>query len=256
MKRTRLLWLAIISLIGVHVCVVGVREAKAARRPLYGGTLRVEIREHVNSMDPRDGKIDVPEWSALERLLGLVFDRLVRLDDRGQPQPALAVSWQHNPNFTQWQFQLRNGVKFHDGSPVTGADVANSLIGRDVDRWTSTASSTGISFEFKTARPNLLVELATGRSFIFHAAQETVYGTGAFRIADWQSQKHLALVASEEYWAGRPFVDRIEIVSGDHAATADDGFGVGQSRRRGGDAESAAPRDAEFQHTRMEFIAS
>jgi len=47
-------------------------------------------------------------------------------------------------------------------------------------------------FDFKAPRPNLLVELATERSFVFRAAQDTVFGTGPFRIADWQPQKHLA----------------------------------------------------------------
>jgi peptide/nickel transport system substrate-binding protein len=214
MRRTRLLWLAIISLVGVHVCVVGVREAKAARRPLYGGTLRVEMRERVNSMDPRSWSPGSVEGAATERLLGLVFDRLVRLDDRGQPQPALATSWQHDANFTHWQFQLRAGVRFHDGSPLTPVEVVSALQTEDAAGWPVSVSGGGIAFEFKAPRPNLLVELSTGRSFVFHPTQETVFGTGTFRIADWQSQKHLALVASEEYWAGRPFVDRVEIALG------------------------------------------
>ena len=58
------------------------------------------------------------------------------------------------------------------------------------------------------------MELASGRSFIFHAAQDTVFGTGAFRIAEWQAGQKLVLTASEEYWAGRPFVDRAEITLG------------------------------------------
>lgn len=174
----------------------------------------MEMRERVNSMDPRDWKIDAPDWSATERLLGLVFDRLVRLDDRGQPQAALATAWQHDANFTHWQFQIRAGVKFHDGTLLTAAEVAGALQVEDTNQWPASVSGAGIAFEFKAPRPNLLVELATGRSFIFHATPETVFGTGAFRIAEWQSQKRLALVASEEYWAGRPFVDRIEIALG------------------------------------------
>lgn len=171
----------------------------------------MEMRERVNSMDPRDWKGGELDAAAAERLLGLVFDRLVRLDDAGQAQPGLAASWQHDGNFTHWQFQIRAGVKFHDGTAVTPSDVAAALQADDAERWTASASSASVAFEFKVPRPNLLIELATGRSFIFYLEGETVFGTGAFRIADWQPQKRLVLIASEDCWAGRSFVDRIEV---------------------------------------------
>jgi peptide/nickel transport system substrate-binding protein len=144
----------------------------------------------------------------MKRLLGLVFDRLVLIDDRGQPQPSLAASLQHDANFTHWQFQIRADVRFHDDAKLTAETVATALQAQD---WPATASGGAVTFTFASSRPNLPVELASGHSFIFHAAQETVFGTGGFRIAEWQPQKRLTVVASEEYWAGRPFVDRIEI---------------------------------------------
>ncbi len=171
----------------------------------------MEMRERVNSMDPRGWNPDAADAGASERLLELVFERLVRMDDAGRPVAALATAWQHDANFTHWQFQIRAGVKFHDGTPLNAEAVVASLQAEDAARWPVSASGAGISFEFKAPRPNLPVELATGRSFVFHAAPETVFGTGAFRIADWQAQKHLALIANEDDWAGRPFVDRIEI---------------------------------------------
>jgi ABC-type transport system substrate-binding protein len=89
--------------------------------------------------------------------------------------------------------------------------AAAALQAEDAARWNALAAGAAVAFEFKTPRPNLLVELATGRSFIFRAAQDTVVGTGPFRITDWQAQKRLELKANEDDWAGRPFVDRIEI---------------------------------------------
>jgi peptide/nickel transport system substrate-binding protein len=208
MKRTKLLSLAITSLI----CAVALHAAlHAAQRPRYGGTLRVEMRERVNSMDPRGFDPAALGASATERLLGLVFDRLVRIDDRGQPQPSLAASWQHDANFTRWQFQIRPDVKFHDDAKLTAEIAAAALQAQD---WSATSSGSTVTFVFPSAHPNLLVELASGRSFIFRPAQETVFGTGAFRIADWQPQKRLTVIACEEYWAGRPFVDRIEVALG------------------------------------------
>jgi peptide/nickel transport system substrate-binding protein len=208
MRRIKLLLLAIASLI----CAVAVHSAlHAAQRPRYGGTLRVEMRERVNSMDPRGFDLAAPGAQATERLLRLVYDRLVRIDERGQAQPALAFSWQHDASFTHWQFQIRPDVKFHDDTKLNAEVAAAALQAQD---WPAITSGSAVTFAFASPRPNLAVELASGRSFIFHPAEDTVFGTGAFRIAEWQAGQKLALIASEEYWAGRPFVDRAEIALG------------------------------------------
>jgi len=51
---------------------------------------------------------------------------LVQLDDQFQPQPALAQSWQH-PSPLKWRFLLRQGLHFHDGSPLSAQDVVATL---------------------------------------------------------------------------------------------------------------------------------
>src|SRR5690242_21835428 len=79
-------------------------RAEAATRPRYGGVLRVEMRERLAS----------PDQSS--RIAALLFDRLVRIDGEGRPQPALAISWRSDPEEKRWEFHLRPGVKFHDGS--------------------------------------------------------------------------------------------------------------------------------------------
>jgi ABC-type transport system substrate-binding protein len=174
--------------------------------------LRVEMRERVNAMDPRGwDHYDEIEEVAGEKLLSLVYERLIRIDDSGKPQAGLATSWQHDANFTHWQFQLRTGVKFHDGTPLSAAIVADALRSEESGPWPVSVLGSAVAFEFENPRPSLLEELSTGRSFVFRPSQDTVFGTGPFRITDWQPQKYLALIAWEEYWAGRPFVDRIEI---------------------------------------------
>jgi peptide/nickel transport system substrate-binding protein len=215
MKRT-FLKLGVLSSVAAACLLSAIlfAPARASERPRYGGLLRVEMRERLNSMDPRGWNPEAADAGAAERLLGLVFERLVRMNDAGQLQPALAISWQHDANFTRWQLQIRAGVKFHDGTPLNADAVVAALQAEDAARWNSSAAGAAVVLEFKSPRPNLLVELATGRSFIFRAAQDTVVGTGAFRITDWQAQKRLELKANEDDWAGRPFVDRIEIALG------------------------------------------
>jgi len=58
-------------------------------------------------------------------LTSYVFDPLVRFDRKYQPEPSLAESWRIVDD-TTWEFKLRPGVKFHDGTPLTADDIAFS----------------------------------------------------------------------------------------------------------------------------------
>ena len=102
-------------------------NAAASTRPQHGGTLRVQMRERIATIDPRQWPSAPAQAAAAERLDSLVFDRLVRLDEHGTLQPALAISWQHDAQSKRWQFRLRDGVKFSDGSPLTPPIAALAL---------------------------------------------------------------------------------------------------------------------------------
>src|SRR5713226_7045519 len=88
--------------------------APASTRPHYGATLRVSIREAPASLDPATSPAGM---FALPSLSRLIFETLVTLDARGQAQPALSTSWQADPGNQRWQFSIRRGVTFHDGTP-------------------------------------------------------------------------------------------------------------------------------------------
>ncbi len=53
----------------------------------------------------------------------LLFSGLIRFDDRGQPQPDLAESWGISRDATIYNFALRKDLRWHDGTPITSADV-------------------------------------------------------------------------------------------------------------------------------------
>ncbi|HET9401611.1 MAG TPA: ABC transporter substrate-binding protein [Candidatus Acidoferrales bacterium] len=207
MKRICSTRLAIVSSVALALAAC----AYTSSRPRYGGTLRVEMRERVNSMNPRDWFAGTPDSLAADRLLSQVFERLVALDDSGQIVPSLAIAWQHDANFMRWEFVLREGVKFHDGSPLTADAAAAALNAESSGRWSAKAEAQHIILTFDSPRPDLLAEFAAGKSYIFHANGDSVFGTGPFRISDWQSQKRLVLAANDDAWTGRPFADRVEV---------------------------------------------
>ena len=204
MRHIAYLLLASISLLGA---------ATAETRPHYGGTLRVMLQFAPNMLDVPANATPADYWDAA-RTLSLIGDTLVKLDALDRPQPAFAVAWQTDAGARRWQFTLRRGVKFHDGSAASAAAVAQILGALHPD-WTVHTSADSISIESETPMPSLLAELALPRNLIFkHNANHVPIGTGAFLVAEWQPEKRLKLAANDESWAGRPFVDAIEIEYG------------------------------------------
>jgi ABC-type transport system substrate-binding protein len=198
--------------------IFGAAAAMASLRPRYTGTLRVQVRERVATIDPRQWPSDSLEVAATVRLASLVFDRLVRFDERGSPQPRLAISWEHDASAKRWQFRLREGVKFSDGTPFTPEEAAMSLQQLLGNTFDVSATSGSVVIQADHSLPDFLAQLASGRYFIFHAAGDgSLAGTGPFRLAEWpsaESSAKVALAANESCWAGRPFVDKIELTMG------------------------------------------
>ena len=57
------------------------------------------------------------------QLVRMIYDPFIDLDNDQQPVPVLAESWEASADGKVWTFHLRQGVKFHDGSPLTADDV-------------------------------------------------------------------------------------------------------------------------------------
>ena len=60
-------------------------------------------------------------------LSSLVYEGLVRIDDNYQPKPWLAERWEASGSGGTWTFTLRENVYFHDGRPLTSADVVATI---------------------------------------------------------------------------------------------------------------------------------
>ena len=177
----------------------------AAVRPHYGGTVRVVLRAAPVTLDP--ARLSMAQDN---HILGLVFEGLTRFDSHGRLQPQLATRWQADSQNQRWQFWVRPGVNFQDGTPLTADEVAASLHAAN-PAWTVSASGDSVAIETTAPDAQLPAELALPRNGIARHTVNTVVGTGAFQVSQFQPGKSLVLSAYESYWDGRPFVDTVAV---------------------------------------------
>jgi peptide/nickel transport system substrate-binding protein len=156
-----------------------------------------------------------------------VYDGLTRRDPDHNLVPGLARDWKL-VNDTTWQFRLRPGVKFHNGDPLTAADVKFTL-----QRAIDPSARTRIAPIFSTVEQvdvvdDLTVNIVTKGPDILQPARHAVWGnggilparyfqqvgpetfdrkpigTGPYRVVEWVKDDHLTLEANKDYWGGAP----------------------------------------------------
>ena len=89
--------------------------------PAAAQDLKIAVAADVTSIDPHFFNL-FPNNNIAEH----IFDKLVQMDADSRMIPGLATSWKAI-DATTWEFKLRKGVKFHDGSELTAEDVAFSI---------------------------------------------------------------------------------------------------------------------------------
>jgi peptide/nickel transport system substrate-binding protein len=189
--------------------------------------LKIALAADVSSLDPHYLNI-APNIN----LSSHIFDTLVMADPNGKLVPGLAESWRAIDD-TTWEFRLRPGVLFHDGSPMTAEDVIFSL-NRPATLTTSPGPFTAYTrqivdkriidehtIQLKTAVPYGPLPLDLSSIFILskkaaaHARQEdfdsgrALIGTGPFRFAGFVRGDHVDLVRNDAWWGGKTSWDRV-----------------------------------------------
>lgn len=201
----------------VSSMMIGALAVVAETRPQYGGVLHVAMRAAPTSLDPAEldpAKLAQPDSFGQRSLTMLMFDTLVATDEGGRIQPGLATSWQAPAGNQRWQFRIRRGVKFHDGTPLS-AEIAAASLRAANPSWNVSADADMVVIEAAKSDAELLAEIALPRNAILKRNPGgTPSGTGPFHVADWQPAKKLSLAAEENCWRGRPFLDAIEIEMG------------------------------------------
>jgi ABC-type transport system substrate-binding protein len=205
--------------------------ADGAANPSYGGVLRMELRASSVTLNPQRWKAGSLEHAASERLAALVFDRLLTLDNYGRFQPQLATGWSHDGTAKRWQFTLRAGVKFSDGTTLVPSDVVTTLqpmLPRGVQ---ISATASGVLIQSANPVSDLLEVLASGPYFVYKAdSRGTLSGTGPFLVEGASSipqinektpttggvgpAQHIRFRYNDGYWGGRPYLDAIDVTLG------------------------------------------
>src|SRR5229473_5584795 len=121
MRRYRALCaiFAVAALIGVLVVVVPA-PVRAAETPRRGGVLLAAIAADAPSLDPHQ-----EETFATLELVAPCYSTLLQIDPYQYPKVIgdVATEWKIAADGLTYTFKLRQGIRFHDGSPLTAADV-------------------------------------------------------------------------------------------------------------------------------------
>ena len=217
------------------VLVVGlwaVPAALAEEKPQKGGVLRVALAGDPPSLDMHQEStflVDIP--------MSTVYNTLVTYDPHGYPKIIgdLAKSWTVSDDKMTWTFTLHQGVKFHDDSDLTSADIkaswdrivfppegvvsprkSNYLMIKSIE---APDPSTAV-FHLHYASPSFLSMLAHPANFIFAKKyldqdqqwyKKNTMGSGPFKLKQYVHGASLEMERNPKYWKqGLPYMDGIK----------------------------------------------
>ena len=194
-----------------------------------GGTIRLGIPAFGASLEP----YLLNEGGSLA-FAGIPGEYLTFTNPKAQIRPWLATSWRPNANASVWTFQLRRGVRFHNGKEMTSADVVASL-----KHYVARGSNAGLAPFYDAAgvsargRYTVVVRLKAPLGAFPYLLSQTTYqaiiqpasivakpgtwvasgmiGTGPFRLRRYVDKRSAELVRHNAYWGGRPPLDGVRI---------------------------------------------
>jgi len=203
-------------------------------------TLTMGVGAPVTSLDPHFHQL-----SPNNAVADMIFDKLTHTDGQARLQPGLATEWRAVAP-TVWEFRLRPGVRFHNGSAFTAEDVAFTL--QRLPNVPNSPSSFAIyarpiqrveivdplTIRFHTATPYPLLPLdmfnvriidaethANATTEAFNSGQLAV-GTGPWRVVQHRSGDRIEFERNDTYWGDAPAFQRVSyrMVTNDAARTA------------------------------------
>jgi len=193
----------------------------------YGDTLRIGEIFKPSIINP------ILTHSSISALLkGIIFDGLIKLNDKMESDPHLAISWENSSNGLTWIFHLRRGVTFHDGVELTAKDVKFTFDKINDPSVNSPFNSIFKNFEsvnvknrytveihLKSPLPSLLfyldvgilpMHLLRGEDILKSQFNYQPIGTGPFKLQHW-SQNEIVLKANKDYFGGKSHIETVVV---------------------------------------------
>lgn len=201
-----------------------------------GGHLLDSLLSEPDSLDPHQGTLLVTTY-----VLNLLYDRLVFLGEDGSPQPWVAESWEISDDETRIRFTLREGIIFHDGTPLD-AEAVKFTFDRLIDPATASPNAGSIgSLEGAEVIDGRTVELIWTEPFapamvMLAGSQMGIIsptaaaaagdqfgrqpvGSGPFKLREWSSGAQLLFERNPDYVnlrtdvqnPGAPHIDELSI---------------------------------------------
>jgi peptide/nickel transport system substrate-binding protein len=220
---------AIVLLVLCLLLSLSPRGGAQTPQPRRGGTFVVSLDADPPSINPLINEVLQAMYPANQ-----VYEPLVRYDEKFNPVPALAQSWQISPDNKQVRFNLVRNAKWHDGRPFTSADVkftfevfgprysaAYKPVFENLDG-IDTPDANTVVFRFNKPNgillsflgdptflvmPKHLYEQGDGRT---HPVNLRPVGTGPFKFQEWRRGEFISFTRNEEYHqAGLPYLDQV-----------------------------------------------
>lgn len=207
---------------------VGFRP-KAARAATPGGKLRMGQIVPAGAIDP----VTIADNGGIVTA-SQVGEYLCLSDKDLKLEPMLAEAWSSNNDGTIWTFQLRKGVKFHNGNemkaddvvasieriadPKNGSNALSALTGYLGAGATKKVDDYTVEFHLEAANGNFpyLVSSDNYNAIIIPADykgdfEKNMIATGAFKLESYTPKVGAAFVRNPDYWGGPALLDRVEI---------------------------------------------
>jgi peptide/nickel transport system substrate-binding protein len=163
--------------------------------------------------------------SGSTEIIAKLFDTLIQFKaGTTEIEPGLAESWDISPDGIEYTFHLRKGVKFHNGEEMTANDVKYSIDRLMDPATTSPRFGLAQGITKVSVTDELTVKITTGRasasllprlaypcfSIIPKDGLNLTHplGTGPYRLLQWHQGRDVIVEAFDEYWGGRPCVQR------------------------------------------------
>ncbi len=196
----------------------------------YGGTLVIGSTQKPRHLNPA-----VQSGIATAVPGTQIFATPIRMDGEWNPQPYLAESWSISDDNKSITLNLRKNATFHDGAPITSADIKFSVTIVKENHPFKSMFSGVVSVDmldkhtavinFKDARPAALLAMSgallpilpkhvygDGQEIKTHPANSKTVGSGPFMLEEFAPGQHVVLTKNPNYFIeGRPYLDRIII---------------------------------------------